>query len=193
MKYQTVILICLITLLSGCNAYHLSEESINTEIEQHLKNQPTQRVFIRIGEDKPLASLNMLITRVNVDFTEKRGGAANIHLNTRVDGTLQVFGSQLELSTHMMVSIESGLSIEEGSIYLVRPKIKNIQINDSSFNHELLRSTLKPFHKDIEESLAGYFYQHPIYELKHSTFERSAKNAIKNIVIKEDELLLKFH
>lgn len=190
-KYQAVIFLGFIGLLSGCNSYHVSETILNEEIETYLMTHPRPHVFVDIGDQ--VASLEMFITGISIDLMKKHGGTAKIHLSTSATGEFIAFRAPVSMSTHLRLTMSSSLTVKQGSIYLVNPILHSINLQGNDVSDDLLRATLLPFSRSFEKALAGYFYRHPIYELEHSRFEKETNRDIKDIHIEEDKLLLTFY
>lgn len=189
MKYFTLSLVVLLSVfLSGCNSYRLSEDKLNAEIVQRIKEQPPQRILVSMGEQT--VKLNMVVTGGVVDLTSENGGSAKIRLSTDLTGTLSMFGQEIAIETDLQPYIQTNVRIEDGQIYLVDPKVLEISVHGSNFNDQLLRSVLGPLHDDFEVALTGYFAENPVYVMNHSALEESAALVIKKITIKEDEVVM---
>ncbi|MFT2112030.1 DUF1439 domain-containing protein [Marinomonas sp. 2405UD68-3] len=189
MKYFTLSLVVLLSVfLSGCNGYRLSEDRLNAEIVQRIKEQPPQRILVSMGEQT--VKLNMIVTGGVVDLTSENGGSAKIRLSTDLTGTLSMFGQEIAIETDLQPYIQTNVRIEDGQIYLVDPKVLEISVHGSNFNDQLLRSVLGPLHDDFEVALTGYFAENPVYVMNHSALEESAALMIKKITIKEDEVVM---
>jgi hypothetical protein len=175
-------------LLTGCNSFHVSEKEVNQEVAKQLA-QP-QENHIKLTLDNNTLNLDLIIDSANVDFTERDGGLVLVDLISNMTGTLTAFGQTFSLTTKVSPSFESGVRIEEDRLYLVAPKITKINVEGSSFNDKMLRSTLGSLHGDFEKALVEYFDENPVYVLNHSPFEKTAAALVKNIIIKEDSLEL---
>ncbi|GAA0224693.1 DUF1439 domain-containing protein [Marinomonas primoryensis] len=175
-------------LLTGCNSFRVGEAEVNQEVAKQLA-QP-QKNHIKLTLDNNTLNLDLLIDSADVDFTERDGGLVLVDLISNMTGTLTAFGQTFSLTTKVSPSFESGVRIEEDRLYLVAPKITKINVEGSSFNDKVLRSTLGSLHGDFEKALVEYFDEHPVYVLNHSPFEKTAAALVKNIIIKEDSLEL---
>lgn len=194
MAYKLIICAFFVALLSGCNAYHLSEETLNTEIEKHLREQPKQNIFIKLADGNLQISLAMKVTGLSVDLVERNGnGFAKMNLHCKVTGSLASEVRNVEIFTYVVMDVDSLLSLEQGNIYLVRPNIREIQVHHDDFYNDLLQTALVSYQDDIEDVMEGYFYKHPIYGLNNSTFEKGVKHAVKGLKIKEDEIVFQFY
>jgi hypothetical protein len=175
-------------LLVGCNSFRVSEDDVNKEVAKQLA-QP-QENHIQLTLDSNTLNLDLLVTSAQIDFTERDGGLVLVDLMSKMTGTLTAFGQTFSLTTNVNPSFESGVRIEEDRLYLVAPKITQIEVEGSSFNDKMLRSTLGSLHDDFEKALVQYFDEHPVYVLNHSPFEKTAASLVKDIIIKEDFLEL---
>ncbi len=189
MKSRILLCVMLLSvLLTGCNGYRLSEDKLNAEIVQRIKEQPEQSILVSMGEQT--VKLNMVVTGGVVDLTAESGGSAKIRMATDLTGTLSMFGKEIAVATDLQPYIQAGVRIEEGKIYLVDPQVLEISVHGSNFNDQLLRSVLGPLHNDFEVALAGYFSENPVYVMNHSALEESAALMIKKITIKEGEIVM---
>ncbi|WP_249411618.1 MULTISPECIES: DUF1439 domain-containing protein [Marinomonas] len=184
----TLMLISTSVLLVGCNSFRVSEDDVNKEVAKQLA-QP-QENHIQLTLDSNTLNLDLLVTSAQIDFTERDGGLVLVDLMSKMTGTLTAFGQTFSLTTNVNPSFESGVRIEEDRLYLVAPKITQIEVEGSSFNDKMLRSTLGSLHDDFEKALVQYFDEHPVYVLNHSPFEKTAASLVKDIIIKEDFLEL---
>lgn len=190
-KYRILIVLFFPLLLMSCDSYQVSEEILNSTIEEKIAAQPQQYMFIII--DDPIADLKVRITQVYIDLQESDDATTKIHISTEVTGILYLGGERVDIATHALISTKAGLVVENGKVYLSDPQITNIHIYGSSLNDGLLRSSIEPFHRIVEKALSGYFYVYPVYELVNSTFEESIQNSIKSVSVKDDKLLLEFY
>lgn len=174
--------------LAGCNSFRVSEDDVNQEVAKQLA-QP-QENHLELILDNNTLNLDLQIDSATVDFTERDGGLVLVDMISNMTGTLTAFGQTLSLTTKVSPSFESGVRIEEDRLYLVAPKITKINVEGSSFNDKILRSTLGSLHDDFEKALVEYFDEHPVYVLDHSPFEKTAAALVKDIIIKEDSLEL---
>ncbi|NVK72966.1 DUF1439 domain-containing protein [Marinomonas sp. CT5] len=184
----TLLLITTSVLLAGCNSFRVSEEDVNKEVAKQLA-QP-QENHIQLTLDGNTLNLDFVVTSAHIDFTERDGGLVLVDLIGKMTGTLSAFGQAFSLTTKVNPSFESGVRIEEDRLYLVAPKITKIEVEGSSFNDKMLRSTLGSLHDDFEIALVKYFDQHPVYVLNHSPFEKTAAFLVKDIIVKEGSLEL---
>ncbi|RBP80090.1 DUF1439 domain-containing protein [Marinomonas rhizomae] len=185
---SALLLVSISVLLAGCNSFRVSEDDVNKEVAKHL-SQPQQNQ-IQLTVDKNTLNLDLVVTSAHIDFTVRDGGLVLVDLISKMTGTLTAFGQQFSLTTKVNPSFESGVRIEEDRLYLVAPKITKIEVEGSSFNDKILRSTLGSLHDDFEKALVQYFDKHPVYVLDHSPFEKTAASLVKDIIIKEDSLEL---
>jgi hypothetical protein len=174
--------------LSGCNSLTISEVDVNKEVAKQLAEQQENHITLLLNGNA--LNLDLLVTDANIDFTERNGGLVMVDLSSNMTGTLKAFGQTFSITTKVNPSFESGVRIEEDRLYLVAPKITQIDVEGSSFNEKMLRSTLGSLHGDFEKALVDYFDQHPVYVLNHSPSEKTAAALVKNIIIKEDSLEL---
>lgn len=174
--------------LSGCNSLTISEVDVNKEVAKQLAEQQENHITLLLNGNA--LNLDLLVTDANIDFTERNGGLVMVDLSSNMTGTLKAFGQTFSVTTKVNPSFESGVRIEEDRLYLVAPKITQIDVEGSSFNEKMLRSTLGSLHGDFERALVDYFDQHPVYVLNHSPSEKTAAALVKNIIIKEDSLEL---
>jgi hypothetical protein len=174
--------------LSGCNSLTISEVDVNKEVAKQLAEQQENHITLLLNGNA--LNLDLLVTDANIDFTERNGGLVMVDLSSNMTGTLKAFGQTFSVTTKVNPSFESGVRIEEDRLYLVAPKITQIDVEGSSFNEKMLRSTLGSLHGDFEKALVDYFDQHPVYVLNHSPSEKTAAALVKNIIIKEDSLEL---
>ncbi|WP_111638764.1 DUF1439 domain-containing protein [Marinomonas shanghaiensis] len=174
--------------LSGCNSLTISEVDVNKEVAKQLAEQQENHITLLLNGNA--LNLDLLVTDANIDFTERNGGLVMVDLSSNMTGTLKAFGQTFSVTTKVNPSFESGVRIEEDRLYLVAPKITQIDVEGSSFNEKMLRSTLGSLHGDFEKALVDYFDQHPVYVLNHSSSEKTAAALVKNIIIKEDSLEL---
>ncbi|WP_417528309.1 DUF1439 domain-containing protein [Marinomonas shanghaiensis] len=174
--------------LSGCNSLTISEVDVNKEVAKQLAEQQENHITLLLNGNA--LNLDLLVTEANIDFTERNGGLVMVDLSSNMTGTLKAFGQTFSVTTKVNPSFESGVRIEEDRLYLVAPKITQIDVEGSSFNEKMLRSTLGSLHGDFEKALVDYFDQHPVYVLNHSPSEKTAAALVKNIIIKEDSLEL---
>jgi hypothetical protein len=192
MKFVRVlpmIVLCVLSLLlAGCNSFRISEDDVNKEVAKQLAQQQENHISLLL--DGNTLNLDLLVTEADIDFTERDGGLVLVDLTSNMTGTLKAFGQIFSLTTKVNPSFESGVRIEEDRLYLVAPKITKIEVEGSSFNDKMLRSTLGSLHDDFEKALVAYFDEHPVYVLNHSPFEKTAASLVKNIIIKEDSLEL---
>ncbi|MBU1296162.1 MAG: DUF1439 domain-containing protein [Gammaproteobacteria bacterium] len=186
--FVTLILISTSVLLAGCNSFRVSEDDVNKEVAKLLA-QP-QENHIKFTLDSNTLNLDLVVTSAHIDFTERDGGLVLVDMISKMTGTLTAFGQTFSLSARVNPSFESGVRIEEDRLYLVAPKITQIEVEGSSFNDKMLRSTLGSLHDDFEKALVQYFDEHPVYVLNHSPFEKTAASLVKDIIIKEDSLEL---
>lgn len=184
----TVLLVSISVLIAGCNSFRVSEDDVNKEVAKQLA-QP-QENHIQLTVDSNTLNLDLVVTSAHIDFTERDGGLVLVDLISKMTGTLTAFGQEFSLSARVNPSFESGVRIEEDRLYLVAPKITKIDVEGSSFNDKMLRSTLGSLHDDFEKALVQYFDEHPVYVLNHSPFEKTAAAMVKDIIIKEDSLEL---
>lgn len=181
----------LISLLSGCNSYRLSEKLLNEEIAQRLMSKPTQHIFVDV--DDRFAILNLFIKGLMIDLRADNGGTAHIHLSANTQGTLFALNEPVDISTYLTLTVRSALTVRSGKIYLSDPKISDIKVQGEDFSDEVLRNVLTSSNPNLKQALAGYFYKTPIYHLTHSNLEKATKSEIENIRIRQDELLLTFY
>ncbi|WP_417560648.1 DUF1439 domain-containing protein [Marinomonas sp.] len=186
--FVPLILIFTSVLLAGCNSFRVSEDDVNKEVAKQLA-QP-QENHIQLTLDSNTLNLDLVVTSAHIDFTERDGGLVLVDMISKMTGTLTAFGQTFSLSARVNPSFESGVRIEEDRLYLVAPKITQIEVEGSSFNDKILRSTLGSLHDDFEKALVQYFDEHPVYVLNHSPFEKTAAAMVKDIIIKEDSLEL---
>lgn len=184
----TLSLVSISVLLAGCNSFRVSEDDVNKEVAKQL-TQP-QENHIELTLDSNTLNLDLVVTSAHIDFTERDGGLVLVDMISKMTGTLTAFGQTFSLSARVNPFFESGVRIEEDRLYLVAPKITQIEVEGSSFNDKMLRSTLGSLHDDFEKALVQYFDEHPVYVLNHSPFEKTAASLVKDIIIKEDSLEL---
>jgi hypothetical protein len=188
-RFNTLALLLLSLLLTGCNSFLVSEEDVNLEVAKRLEQKQQNNVLLTLEGGNTL-NLNLLVTEANIDFTERDGGLVLVDLVSDLEGTLTAFGQSFTLTTVVKPSFQSGVRIEEDRLYLVAPQITKIEVQGSSFGDQMLRSTLGSLHGDLEKSLVEYFDIHPIYVLDHSPFEKAAASLVKGITIREESLEL---
>ena len=174
--------------LVGCNSFRISEDDVNKEVAKQLAKPQDNHVQLTL--DSNTLNLDLVVTSAHIDFTERDGGLVLVDMISKMTGTLTAFGQTFSMSAQVNPSFESGVRIEEDRLYLVAPKITKIEVEGSSFNDKMLRSTLGSLHDDFEKALVKYFDQHPVYVLNHSPFEKTAASLVKDIIIKEDSLEL---
>ena len=174
--------------LVGCNSFRISEDDVNKEVAKQLAKPQDNHVQLTL--DSNTLNLDLVVTSAHIDFTERDGGLVLVDMISKMTGTLTAFGQTFSMSAQVNPSFESGVRIEEDRLYLVAPKITKIEVEGSSFNDKMLRSTLGSLHDDFEKALVKYFDQHPVYVLNHSLFEKTAASLVKDIIIKEDSLEL---
>ena len=174
--------------LVGCNSFRISEDDVNKEVAKQLAKPQDNHVQLTL--DSNTLNLDLVVTSAHIDFTERDGGLVLVDMISKMTGTLTAFGQTFSMSAQVNPSFESGVRIEEDRLYLVAPKITKIEVEGSSFNDKMLRSTLGSLHDDFEKALVKYFDQHPVYVLNHSPFEKTAASLVKDIIIKEDYLEL---
>lgn len=184
-----IVALCSTSLfLVGCNSLSISEVDINKEVAKQLAEQQENHITLLLNGNT--LNLDLLVTGADIDFTERDGGLVLVDMTSNMTGTLKAFGQTFSVTTKVNPSFESGVRIEEDRLYLVAPKITQIDVEGSSFNEKMLRSTLGSLHADFEKSLVEYFDQHPVYVLNHSPSEKTAAALVKNIIITEDSLEL---
>ncbi|BDX01882.1 MAG: DUF1439 domain-containing protein [Marinomonas sp.] len=186
--FMLLMLVSTTLITSGCNSFRITENEVNEEVTKQLA-QPQQN-HIELTLDSNTLNLDLTVTAAHIDFTERDGGLVLVDLTSNMTGTLSAFGQTFSLTTKVNPSFESGVRIEEDRLYLVAPKITKIEVEGSSFNDKMLRSTLGSLHDDFEKALVQYFDEHPVYVLNHSPFEKTAASMVKDIIIKEDSLEL---
>ena len=174
--------------LVGCNSFRISEDDVNKEVAKQLAKPQDNHVQLTL--DSNTLNLDLVVTSAHIEFTERDGGLVLVDMISKMTGTLTAFGQTFSMSAQVNPSFESGVRIEEDRLYLVAPKITKIEVEGSSFNDKMLRSTLGSLHDDFEKALVKYFDQHPVYVLNHSPFEKTAASLVKDIIIKEDSLEL---
>ncbi|MGO2355507.1 MAG: DUF1439 domain-containing protein [Marinomonas foliarum] len=181
-------ILCVTLLTTGCNSFRVTESKVNEEVAKELAKPQQNQIALTL--DGNTLNLDFLVSSAKIDFTERDGGLVLVDLVGKMTGTLTAFGQNFSLTTRVNPSFESGVRIEEDRLYLVAPKITKIEVEGSSFNDKMLRSTLGSLHDDFEKALVQYFDKHPVYVLNHSPFEKAAAAMVKDIIIKEDSLEL---
>ncbi|MBJ7538774.1 DUF1439 domain-containing protein [Marinomonas transparens] len=187
MRLLPVFFVVLLSLLlSGCNSFRVSEDEVNQEVAKRLLEPKANHIALMLGGNT--LNLDLLVNAAHIHLTERDGGLVLVDMMTDMKGTLTAFGRDFSLTTKVNPSFESGVRLEENRVYLVAAKLTKVEVEGSSFNDQMLRSTLGPLHGDFEKALADYFNEHPVYVLDHSPFEASAAVLVKDIIIKEGEL-----
>ena len=189
LRLNSLVLVFLSLLLTGCNSFLVSEDEVNREVSKQLEQNNQSNVLLTLEGGSAL-NLDVLVTAAKIDFTERDGGLVLVNLASDLEGTLTAFGQSFTLTTVMKPSFQSGVRIEEDRLYLVAPQIIKIEVQGTSFGDQMLRSTLGSLHDDLEKSLVEYFDIHPIYVLDHSPFEKAAASLVKSINIREESLEL---
>ncbi|MGR0278124.1 DUF1439 domain-containing protein [Marinomonas dokdonensis] len=172
--------------ISGCNSFRISETELNEEVAKQLANPQTNQIEVLL--DGHTLNLELLVKSASIDLTDRDGGLVMVDMVSDMKGRLKAFGQEFEITTQLLPSFESGVRIEEDRLYLVAPKVTNIQVQGASFSENMLRSVLGSLHGDFEKALAQYFDQHPVYVLDHSPFEKTAASMVKDIIVTEDSL-----
>lgn len=181
-------ILCVTLLTTGCNSFRVTESKVNEEVAKELAKPQQNQIALTL--DGNTLNLDFLVSSAKIDFTERDGGLVLADLVGKMTGALTAFGQNFSLTAKVNPSFESGIRIEEDRLYLVAPKITKIEVEGSSFNDKMLRSTLGSLHDDFEKALVQYFDKHPVYVLNHSPFEKTAAAMVKDIIIKEDSLEL---
>jgi len=172
--------------LIGCNSFHISEEELNQEVAKRLEEPQNNQIDLTL-EGNTL-NLDLLVRSADIQLTDRDGGLVLVDLVSDMKGQLTAFGQTFSITTQLKPSFESGVRLEENRVYLVAPKITQISVEGSSFNEQILRSTLGSLHDDFEKALVQYFDENPVYVLDHSPFEKSAASLVKSIVIRKGAL-----
>ncbi|GAB3479930.1 hypothetical protein GCM10027340_10230 [Marinomonas epiphytica] len=176
-------------LITGCNSFRISEQELNTEVAKRLAEPQNNQIELLL--DGNSLELELLVKGANIDLTARDGGLVLVDLESQMNGTLTAFGQTFSVSTELLPSFESGVRIEKDELYLVAPKVTNIQVEGASFSEKMLSSVLGSLHGDFEKALVEYFNQNPIYVLNNSPFEKASAAMVKDIVVTEDALEFK--
>jgi len=184
----TLVFFCL--FLSGCtNGISVTQAQLNEAIKKEIAQGKEHQIALGLKDNGTL-DMTLKVQSVQLNLTEKDGGMALVDMECLLSGKVNAFGQSFTFSTQVKPSLSSGVRLEENRIYLVSPRITNIEVYGSKFSDQLLRSTLGSLNSDLKKALTDYFNQHPVYVLNHNLEQKLAASMVKNITIKKNELLL---
>lgn len=173
--------------LTGCSALHITEQGLNQELATRLE-QGVGENRIQLTMPDGAFDMALLVKEANIDLTERDGGLVLLAMDTDIQGTLTMFGRDVSFKTSLKPAFESGIRLQANEVYLVAPKLTNIQVHGSDFSDAMLRQYLGGLHSEFEQAVAQYFERHPVYVLDHSLMERTAASFVKNLAITEDTI-----
>lgn len=176
-------------LLVGCNSFNhfkVNESELNKALGKELSKAKENSIHLTV--DGKALDLNLLLKTAHVDLMGHDGGKVLVNMTTDLTGTLNALGQSFSFTTQVNPTFESGVRLQDKNVYLVGPKLTQVDVEGNSFSDKMLRSTLGSLHNEFEKALVRYFDTHPVYVLDHSVFEKTSASMIKEIVVKDDAL-----
>ena len=188
MKRLLLLMAAFALLLSGCVDYSVSEDELNQGLTKQLADPITHKLNVSQGDE--VIELSLSVSAVDLSLTSKDGGLIQVTLDSQLTGSLTLFSRVFALTSQLKPIMEAGVRLEEDRLYLVGPRIVNLEVRGASFQDQMLSSVIDSLEGDIEQVLQTYFNQNAIYQLDHSLLERFVAKFASEISVKQDNLTI---
>jgi hypothetical protein len=183
-----LLLACLSILLTGCGKYSVSEAELNQALDKTLSQPLTNSIKVSKGEE--VIELTMQVSTADLMLTSEQGGLIQLTLSGQLTGSISLFSRTFSLTSQMTQVLETGIRLEQESLYLVGAKIVSLKVDGTGFQDQMLTSVLPSIQDDIEKAINDYLNNNAVYQLEHSLIEKGIAKFATQISVKQENLEL---